>query len=49
MMCIKRVTLFLQATKQMLVIYFWQVLVGTGLKLRAEIANIWEKEILSYP
>lgn len=33
----------------MLVIDFWQVLVGTGLKLRAEIADILAYEILSYP
>lgn len=40
---------FLQATKQMLVIDFWQVLIGTGLKLRDEMANILAYEILSYP
>lgn len=33
----------------MLVIDFWQVLIGTGLKLRAELANILAYEILSYP
>lgn len=33
----------------MLVIDFWQVLIGTELKLRDEMANILAYEILSYP